>query len=296
MANEIHSYLSAVPNPLPLLRTLLRRSLDGFCAVAFPAACPLCGEELSFTRGIGICNACWLSLNPWRGAICDSCGIPLASEIVGEIYLCGACRRNEHYFDRARSYGLYSGHLREAALQLKFHGRERWGGKLGALLIHPWRQLAGSVKESAPLLAPVPLHPSRQRERGFNQADLLACGLLLELRKLKSAALPHFEPRCLRRVKATAPQSGLHHRARLENVRHGFSASAERVRGRDIILVDDVMTTGATVSACARTLKQAGAAQVIVLTLARATPQFPDGAMPPGEPAHRVDGMSPAQT
>jgi ComF family protein len=207
--------------------------------------------------------------------------------------LCGVCRRNEYHFDRARSYGLYSGPLRAAVLQLKFHGRERWGGKLGALLIHPWRDARESLKESPPILAPVPLHRSRERERGFNQAELLARGLLRELKRSKSGARPRFDSECLRRVKATSPQSGLDRRARLENVRQVFVANAERVRGHDVVLIDDVMTTGATVSACARALKQAGAGQVTALTLARATPQFPDGTTPFGPlgvSGYRVDG------
>lgn len=127
------------------------------------------------------------------------------------------------------------------------------------------------------VLIPVPLHFTRERERGFNQAELLARGLRQRLRKARLPGLPQLEVGCLRRRRATPPQSGLDHRARMENVRRAFEVCrSEGIRGRSVILVDDVMTTGATASACARALKRAGAMKVIVLTLARATPQFPD--------------------
>jgi ComF family protein len=192
--------------------------------------------------------------------------------------LCGPCRREEYAFDLARSYGLYSQILRGAILQLKFRRRERWGRKLGTLLARIWDPIAERLAGNPPLLVPVPLHPARQRERGFNQAELLARGLRQQLERDGKCAAPVLETRCLRRVQPTLPQITLGDRARWENVRHVFAADPGRVRRRDIVLVDDVMTTGATASACARALKRAGAQVVMVVTLARATPQFPDGA------------------
>jgi ComF family protein len=210
-------------------------------------------------------------------------------------HFCGPCRRKEYAFDLARSYGLYARTLRAAILELKFHRRERWAGTLGGLLAQVWPSIARGIEGATPVLVPVPLHRSRQRERGFNQAELLARGLRRKLAR-SAGAVPAFDTRCLRRVRATLPQSGLGHRARVENVQHVFSAKQERVRGRNIVLVDDVMTTGATASACALTLKRAGASKVITLTLARATPQFPDGVVPLDPRGDRVDGLSSAQT
>jgi len=198
--------------------------------------------------------------------------------------MCGPCRRKEYRFDLARCYGLYARTLRAAVLELKFRRRERWAGELGGLLAALWPAISGRLT-AAPVLAPVPLHPSREFERGFNQAELLARGLRRKLARSAGTLVPLLETQCLRRVRATLPQSGLGHRARFENVQHGFSAQPKRVRNRCILLVDDVMTTGATASACADTLKRAGALQVVILTLARATPQFPDGVVPlHGEP------------
>lgn len=242
-----------------------------------------------------ICEDCWSAVNPWKGMICACCGIPLVSEALADAadLRCGLCRRNTYDFDLARSYGLYSRPLRDLILQLKFHRRERWGQRLGGLLVSTWRSIAPYLDEDSPLLIPVPLHHSREGERGFNQAETLARGLRRQLKNAGASNYPRLETRCFKRARATPSQSGLRHQARMENVRGAFAVSdPRRVRGRCVILIDDVMTTGATVSACARALKRAGARKVIVLTLARVTPQFPEGLHPleppvDGEPSAR---------
>jgi ComF family protein len=188
--------------------------------------------------------------------------------------LCGSCRQGEQEFDMARSYGLYTGNLRKALLQLKFHGREYLGHRLGALLARAFEALP---EPDSAILAPVPLHPSRRRQRGFNQAELLARGLVRRLRKEARLHGSQLAADCLRRLRATLPQVGLSVSARRENVRGVFSVRRpERVRNRTVVVVDDVMTTGATLSACAAALKRAGASRILALSLARATPQFPD--------------------
>ncbi len=261
---------------------------DSLFAVVFPTPCSLCARELSEAGGLDICRSCWASLEPWRGAICARCGLPFASEraLDSSLELCSLCRQEDDGFDRARSYGLYTGKLRAAILQLKFRRRERLGARLGALLASTWVSLEDS-REPA-VVVPVPLHNSRLRERGFNQAELLARGLCAGLQTTRQSAGAGIETRCLRRTRATRPQTGLSVRARRENVRGVFDVTRpERVRGRAVVLVDDVMTTGATLSACAATLKRAGAARVLALTLARATPEFPD--LVPVAPAAPVD-------
>lgn len=162
-------------------------------------------------------------------------------------------------------------------LRLKFAGDERLGVRLGELLAPTWDALPEATEFDPPLIVPVPLHPSRRRERGFNQSELLAAGLVRALGRRSGGATPKVAKACLRRKRATPPQTGLSVAARRENLRGAFEVvKPDEVRGRGIVLVDDVMTTGATLSACARTLKRAGAARVMGLTLARATPQFPD--------------------
>jgi len=168
------------------------------------------------------------------------------------------------------------GSIRETSarqiLHLKFHRREHLATRLGGLLQRPFEAL--TERESA-LVVPVPLHASRSRQRGFNQAELLARGLVRKIRREEPGL--QLAADLLVRVRPTLPQVGLSPSARRENVRGVFSVSeAERVRNRTVLLIDDVMTTGATLSACAAALKRAGAARVLALSLARATPQFPD--------------------
>jgi ComF family protein len=215
-------------------------------------------------------------MQPWLGPSCERCGLPFASLEASDAIdsLCGLCRLDEPEFDVARSYGLYTGNLRKAILQLKFHGREYLANRLGGFLAQACEAL--SEPDSA-IVAPVPLHASRRRQRGFNQAELLARGLVRKLRRKERFAGLQFVADSLCRTRATLPQVGLSVRARRENVRGVFSVPRpERVRNRTFVLVDDVMTTGATLSACAAALKRAGASRVLALSLARATPQFPD--------------------
>ncbi len=231
-------------------------------------------------------------MQPWSGPLCTRCGLPFPSPRALDSFVaeCGACRADEPAFDGARSFGLYTGNLRQVVLRLKYAGDERLGARLGELLASPWDALPQVGEFDSPLIVPVPLHPSRRRERGFNQSDLLAAGLVRALGRQSGGAAPKVAKACLRRKRATPPQTGLSVAARRENLRGAFEVVKPReVRGRVIVLVDDVMTTGATLSACARALKRVGAAQVMGLTLARATPQFPDLARVDSD--NTVDGL-----
>jgi len=279
---------STVPqSPASRWPSPVSKAAAGFLAVIFPTLCPVCGQEASSPGWISVCTSCWETLKPWQGAGCARCGLPFASVHAADSSeaLCGACRNGTSDFDLARSYGVYTFPLRELILEVKFRRRERWGRTLGTLLASLWPGISSCLLDGQPLIVPVPLHAARQRERGFNQAELLAHGLR---RKLGRGGVqpPQLDSSCLRRTLPTRPQTGLSHRTRFENVRGAFAVShPKRVRGRSVVLIDDVMTTGATISACARALKQAGASQVLGLTLARATPQFPGA----GRPATPVD-------
>jgi len=245
-------------------------------AVVFPTDCLLCASELTEPGGASICHACWESLQPWGGPACKRCGLPFASLQASDAVdsLCGSCRLDEPEFDVARNYGLYTGNLRKAILQLKFHGKEYLANRLGELLARAFEALP---EPGSAIVVPVPLHASRRRQRGFNQAELLARGLVRRLRREGRFGDVRFVLDSLWRTRATLPQVGLSVRARRDNVRGVFSvARPDRVRNRVIVLVDDVMTTGATLSACAAALKRAGASRVLAMSLARATPQFPD--------------------
>ena len=265
--------------------------MDSLLAVAFPTQCCLCGDELSAQGRLRICGVCWASLEPWKGPACLRCGLPFSSShaVESSVGQCGACRAGEPAFDAVRSFGIYTGKLRQVVLRLKFGGDGRLGLRLGELLSATWDALP-LRRELDLVIVPVPLHPARQRERGFNQSELLAAGLARALGRQYGAAEPRIAKSWLRRKRATPPQTGLSVAARRENLRGAFEVvNPDAVRGRAIVLVDDVMTTGATVSACARALKRAGAEKVMGVTLARATPQFPD--LAPATADNAVDGL-----
>ena len=173
--------------------------------------------------------------------------------------ICGACRQRKPVFTYARSAGRYDGALREALHAFKFSGKTTLAVPLAELIAE---QCAGALPAPVDLVVAVPLHRARERERGFNQSALLAA-------RLARALDAPFQGRALRRVRATLAQADLTGRERRDNVRGAFAADRDAVTGRHVLLVDDVLTTGATVSECARVLMAAGAASVGIVTVAR---------------------------
>ncbi len=202
---------------------------------------------------------------PVAGPICPQCGWPFPSARALEAsptHLCMRCRTSRIHFAVARAATLYEegGPAREAILAFKHTGRDTLGRHLAELMA----ERSGAIMEEGPwdVLVPVPLHPRRQRARGFNQATFLANRLG------RRTGLP-VAPRALRRVRETPPQSG-DPKDRRRNVRDAFAvARPEQVADRTVLLVDDVLTTGATTNECARALRRAGARRVGVYTLAR---------------------------
>jgi len=213
-----------------------------------------------------VCGACWSQVRILAAPFCRTCGDPLPSwrVISAALEQCPRCRRVPGFVDAARAAGEYGGALREILHAFKYEGRRGLASPLAAMI----RAAGVDVLGDAHCVVPVPLHPWRRMRRGFNQADDLA-------RQLGVPAV-----RALWRVRATAPQTGLHAAARRYNVRHAFRLSpfltrARRltlVEGRIVVLVDDVRTTGATLQACAAALKDAGAREVRALTVALAAP------------------------
>ena len=208
-------------------------------AVLFPDQCRVCAEPLEELTRVPVCRRCLDDLRPLRG------------------------RRIRFDFQQARSFGAYEGALRQVVHLFKYQGMRPLAAPLATRLAAVFHQQQWDGAEFAGLVA-VPLAPSRQRQRGFNQAHLLARELGRQLE------LPVLDDTC-RRVRATALQTGLTRAQRLENVRGSFAPGprAHLLAGRDILLIDDVLTTGATLSACARTLGRAGARRICALTVAR---------------------------
>ncbi|MGH9804393.1 MAG: ComF family protein [Candidatus Acidiferrales bacterium] len=210
---------------------------------------------------VPVCPACLGRVRPLElVAFCDRCQRPLSSAIgATEPTLCGACRMEETDFDRLRSFGAYDAELRALIVLLKYSAVRPLARPLGSWLVRAAQQCPALLEVDA--VVPVPLYPARQGSRGFNQAELLARELCRWVR------LP-VEARWLRRVKDTPSQAGLTPVQRLDNVRGAFAAARKLDTAR-ILLLDDVCTTGATLGACARALRQAGAEQVNALTVAR---------------------------
>jgi ComF family protein len=207
---------------------------------------------------------------PLEEGVCSLCGERLFSPYVvagvqGELR-CGLCRRIEPVFARAVAYGSYEDGLRELIHLLKFAGVRPAAAVLGRMLAEAIVTLEPELPESV-VVIPVPLHRNKLRQRGFNQAELIArSALKLNPRKERLNLCAG----ALVRKRETASQIGLTRHQRRENLRGAFGiAQADAVNGREVLLVDDVLTTGATVSECARVLRRAGASKVWVATVAR---------------------------
>ena len=230
--------------------------LDLLC----PPRCLLCGAFTDGDHGQGFCTSCRQELPPLPESHCLICGRPFETTI-GSVHTCGRCLQKKPAYERAGSAGLYEGLLRQAIHRFKYEGRTELARPLAALMAE--RLEPPFLPPAAELILPIPLHRRRLKARGYNQALLLA-------RALFQPWQDRLRPDLLRRSKWTEPQVNLKGPERRRNVRQAFSLTDPAlVRGRSVMLVDDVFTTGATVEECARVLKRAQASSVLVLTVAR---------------------------
>jgi ComF family protein len=238
------------------LAAAARLFVDPVLALVFPTRCAACAAAMDHPRSGPLCDGCWGAL-PRHGSVCG-CGMALPSPHAAA---CARCRRGLSPFARGASLGPYEGPLRVVIHELKYRGRRRAAAQLAQRLDREPR--VQDVLAGADALVPVPLHPRRRRERGFNQAELLAAEVG------RRGAVPVCTGTLVRRTD-TASQAGLTAARRRANVAGAFAVRRRsRVAGRVIVLVDDVYTTGATARACARALRAAGAAEVRLLTVAR---------------------------
>ena len=209
-----------------------------------------------------MCPDCLQAPQPYRGVECVRCGLFLQGPAALHGTLdCGLCRRGTFVFEQARSFAPYEGILQALIQRLKYDGYRPLAKPLGRFLAEAVRRLDAQPFD---LTVPVPLHRRRQRQRGFNQAALLAAQVAPLL------GTPPGNKDCVR-VRDTPPQTGLRAAARRKNVAGAFHVpEPQRIEGRRVLLIDDVLTTGATANSCAQALLDAGAQGVWVATLARA--------------------------
>jgi ComF family protein len=252
----------------------------------FPADCRICGSPLFKVSRLPVCGSCLIALRPLQGSYCTVCGealhlpayIDLGETDCGEADCidvearCLLCQRADPPFERAVAYGRYDGELRDLIHLLKFQQVRPAAAVLGRMLAETIAKLeqampVGTLFSSTIVVVPVPLHTRKQAQRGFNQAEMIAREALKQLSRPKRFDL------CkgvLLRRRETGSQIGLTRHQRRENMRGAFAVSdPTRLLNRDILLIDDVYTTGTTASECARVLRRAGAARVWVATVAR---------------------------
>ena len=266
------------------------RALDAILAVVWAPRCAACDDPLDApTRGV-VCGACWRRLPAIAAPVCDRCGVPVAMGDTRAGARCAECRRTGGPPTARRAVGVHAGTLRAIVHAFKYDGRR----SLARPLAHRMRDAGGDWLHGADIAVPVPLHAFRRWRRGFNQAADLAAHLGIPV------------VHALRRTRHTGRQVELSRAARLEALGGAFAlarrgsrrAAAAAVRGRSVVLVDDVITTGATVDACAAVLRNAGARQVRALSAALAVAarsQPPSPQRPPPAPVRRRCAPSPAR-
>jgi ComF family protein len=234
--------------------------LNAGLGLLYPEVCQLCGQTRATPAEGYVCGGCRAKARFIQRPFCERCGRPYEGDITTQ-FECANCREMEWHFQSARSVVVARDSVLEVIHRYKYQRALWFEPFLAELLI----QAAGSALggPNGEMIVPVPLHPTKQREREFNQAERLAD-------RLGTATQRPVNKGLLRRVVATRTQTLLKRSERLANVRNAFALrDGQRLNGERIVLVDDVFTTGATTSACAKVLRAAGAGEVCVWTVAR---------------------------
>lgn len=245
-----------------MIRSILAPLID----LIYPPRCGVCQAFLLENRAIhegleiGFCRDCYSAFREVASPLCPFCGRPFASG-GGEDHTCEHCLLKRPHYDIARAPYLFEGPLMTAIHDLKYGKKSHLARSLGPLLASYAANWLGP--SDGLLVMPVPLHPQRLRERGFNQSLLLA-------RHVASRIGADVDCLSLRRTRLTRPQTQLTSDERRKNVRRAFSVVEKaNLKGRAVLLIDDVATTGSTLNECARALKKAGVKEVYGLVLAR---------------------------
>lgn len=236
----------------------MKQFLAAFLDLLLPPFCLSCDTPLGPSPEFLFCPSCLARLRFITSPLCPCCGRVYLSASGGDHH-CGTCLSTPFHFSKARALFLYQDPLKEVIHRFKYQGKTTCLASFAKFA----RKLPHTAEmEGADFIVPVPLHPSRLRERGFNQALLLARAFFPKDKRISADLLIRF--------RSTEPQTNFNGNARRSNLKNAFRVvKPHRVAGKKILLLDDVFTTGTTVNECARVLKKAGAEEVMVLTLAR---------------------------
>jgi competence protein ComFC len=238
------------------------RYIDSGLNLFYPAICQICRKQRATSNEGYVCTECRGGAQRIERPFCDRCGTPFEGDI-NDTFICNECKNVDLQFDSARAAVRLNAFMLDVVHRYKYT-RHMWLEKfLGDLLVE--KALTELQKEHWDCIVPVPLHSLKKREREFNQAERLA-------RFLGDACGIPVDTSILRRVELTQSQTRLTREEREKNVRKAFALRGEHdLTGKNIVVIDDILTTGATTSACAGMLRKAGASRIQVWTVARGT-------------------------
>lgn len=219
--------------------------------VLYPQTCCFCGTLC----GKYVCSKCISLLEYIKEPVCKKCGKPI---LESREMLCFDCSKNVNYFKQGKSLWLHSGRVRWSIYQFKYHNRRTYGLYYADEM---WRRFGEQIRQwEIDVIIPVPLHPKRKRERGYNQSEILA------KRLGKRLNIPVDAKAVIRKKKTTA-QKNLNHKERAENMRDAFEVRKMRKNIKNILIVDDIYTTGNTINELSKALQKKGDFQVFFLTI-----------------------------
>jgi ComF family protein len=256
---------------------LFQNVVDDLVTTFFPADCRVCGGPLTSAGLSPLCTECVDDLREQTAELCSRCGEALdldglrfTRQLEGEDVLCHLCRMTPPAFECAAAWGVYTDGMREAIQLLKYERVEAVARPLGELLARVIQGMATKGMGRELVVIAVPLSGNKQRQRGYNQSVLLAQAAVKFLKRREGWRLEQAHTAMIR-VRKTESQFGLSPHARRRNLRGAFVVrDPAAVSGREVLLLDDIYTTGATARECSRMLRQAGATKVWVATVARA--------------------------